>query len=423
MRTGPACIGEGKGIRGTQGGSVVQRALCLGCTLLALFLSSCGAAVPLQRSSMQGQADDAGVRFSIVGIVHGDGNYLYHDTSGNDHLADEEALAGMKAVAERNPYAEVFIFHQKRGRTAWLFFPLSDGEFFYYRGGRLVAHETYWRDQARSHLAPEADLYHRFHAGKGSRETSFFLYYGHEIPESGGTGYDASYPERPFTVRDLAEGLESFTGGTDRYELMILSTCYGGTPYTIRALGPSARTIVASPDNLHLSYFTLHTLERLDSALTGGDIPALAKQFARRAFDRLTAEVQTAVSVAVYEVDRVQEYITAVGGMYDAALSMATREQRVRGVTVEHCDCADAPGYAFPAMTKGVDILYRPPAFGRSRLKESHSGWECWREILPPVEVVRDRATVVNQEDRLRMRRTRNESGPDEGKAGWQYNP
>ena len=374
---------------------MARRALCCGCTLLALFLLSCGAEVPLQRSTMQGQVDGAGVRFSIVGVVHGDGNYLYHDTSGNGHMADEDALAGMKAVAECNPHAEVFIFHQKRGRTAWLFFPLADGEFFYYRGGRLVAHETYWRDQERSHLAPEAELYQRFQAGKGSRAASFFLYYGHEIPEFGGAGYDASYPERPFTVRDFAEGLQSFTGGTDRYELMILSTCYGGTPYTIRTLGPSARIIVASPDNLHLSYFTLQTLERLDSTLTGGDIPALAEQFARRAFDRLTAEVQTAVSVAVYEVDRAQEYITAVGGMYDAALSMATREQRVSGVTIEHCDCADVPGYTLPAMKEGVGILYRPPGFGRSRLKEVHSGWTCWRKILPPAEVVQGRAPVL----------------------------
>lgn len=370
--------------------------------MLALVLWSCGAEAPLQRSTIQGRTDDAGVRFSIVGIVHGDGNYLYHDTSGNDHLADEDALAGMKRIAERNPYAEVFLFHQKRGRTAWLFFPLPDGEFLYYRGGRLVAHETYWRDQERSHLSPESALYHRYRSGYGARVTNFFLYYGHEIPEFGGTGYDASYPERPFTVRDLAEGLQSFRGATDRYELIILSTCFGGTPYTIRALGPSARIIVASPDNLHLSYFALHSLERLDSTLTGGDVPTLAQHFARQAFDRLTAEVQTAVSVAVYDVDRAQEYIRAVGGMYDAALSTATREQWVSGVTSEHCDCADVPGYVLPVMKRGVDILYRPPAFGRSRLKERHSGWECWREILPPAEVMKDRETLLHEEGRLK---------------------
>jgi hypothetical protein len=165
---------------------------------------------------------------------------------------------------------------------------------------------------------------------------------------------------------------------------MILSTCYGGTPYTIGTLGASARTIVASPDNLHLSYFALHILEQLDTTLTRGDVPALADRFARQAFDRLTAEVQTAVSVAVYDVDRAQEYVTAVGGTYDAALTTAKRGMEANTVTVEHCDCADVPGYILPTMNQGVSILYRPPAFGWARQKDRHSGWECWREIRPP---------------------------------------
>jgi hypothetical protein len=208
-----------------------------------------------------------------------------------------------------------------------------------------------------------------------------FLYFGHEIPEFGGAGYDASYPDRPFTVRDLAEGLQGFTAATGRFDLMILSTCYGGTPYTIGVLGTSARTIVASPDNLHLSYFALPVLERLDTTLTRGDVPALADRFARQAFDRLASAVQTAVSVAVYDVDRVQEYVTAIGGTYDAALATAKSMMNASVVTMEHCDCAAVPGYTLPMMQQGVSLLYRPPAFGRSRQKEHHSGWECWREV------------------------------------------
>jgi hypothetical protein len=383
MRTGPACIERRRGDHGHRDSMSLMPMLRTGCTALALFLTSCGAEVPLQRGTIDGHMEESPVRFSIVCVIHGDGNYLYHDTSGRESLADEEALSGMKSIAERNPYADVFIFHQKQGRTAWLFFPLRDGEFYCYRGGRLVAHEAYWRDQERSHLVPETELYQRFHAGRGSGATALFLYFGHEIPEFGGAGYDASYPDRPFTVRDLAEGLQGFTAGAGRFDLMILSTCYGGTPYTIGALGTSARTIVASPDNLHLSYFALHMLERLDTTLTRGDVPALADRFARQAFDRLTAEVQTAVSVAVYDVDRAQAYVTAVGGTYDAALTTAKSTMNASVVTMEHCDCADVPGYTLPAMNQGVNLLYRPPAFGRSRQKEHHSGWECWREVQP----------------------------------------
>ena len=342
-----------------------------GCGALALIFAACGTHMAVRDEVLQEGGGGATMRFSIVCVIHGDGNYLYHDTSGNDHWADEEALAGMKVIAERNPSAEVLLFHQKQASTAWLLFPQRDGEFFCYRGGRLVAHETYWRDQERSVLAPEGALYERFHTATHPKTLALFLYYGHEIPECGGAGYDASYPERPFTVRDLATGLERFKGGVDRFDLMILSTCYGGTPYTIGVLGTSARTIIASPDNLHLSYFAPQVLECLDT------------RFARYAYDRLGAQVQTAVSVAVYDVDGVQEYVDVVGERYQATLITVNQMKEASVLGMEHCDCADVPGYTFPVMSRGVSMLFRPPAFGRARQTEHHSGWECWRETRP----------------------------------------
>ena len=382
------------GRRNVSTGSQGRSALALVYIILALVLSSCGAGTPLQRDMVQGRENDPPVRLSIVCVIHGEGNYLYHDTSGNGHMADEEALSGMKVIAESNPSADVWIFHQKQASTAWLFFPVSDGELFYYRGGRLVVHENYWRDQERSHFAPEGELFQRFQRGQGSGATTLFMYFGHGIPEFGGTGYDASYPDRPFTVRDLAEGVQGFTQGNDRYDLMILSTCYGGTPYTIGTLGSSARFIVASPDNLHLSYFALHSLEGMDSTLTRGDVPALAGRFARHAFDRLTAEVQTAVSVVVYDVDSVQDYVRAVGKTYDAALATASRTMQVRGLAPRYCDCADVPGYVLPAMKEGINVFYRPPRFGRSSQKEDHSGWECLWEMERQAEGIRFYGTI-----------------------------
>jgi hypothetical protein len=104
MRTGPAIIGRGIFYYGHRGGIALMLVLCLGCPALALFLSSCGAEVPLQRDTTQGKGKESPVRFSIVCVIHGDGNYLYHDTSGYDHMADEEALAGVQMIAERNPH-------------------------------------------------------------------------------------------------------------------------------------------------------------------------------------------------------------------------------------------------------------------------------------------------------------------------------
>jgi len=355
----------------------------VGCAVLTVLLCSCSADLPVQQEAQQAEEGVLALRYSIVCVIHGDGDYLYHDTAGNEYKADEEALAGAKRVAQRNPHAEVFIFHQRpRGRVLFLF-PLHDGEFYYYRNGRLIANESYWRDQEQSHFEPEVEMYRRFRADNQREMVSLFLYCSHEIPEFGGAGYDASYPDRTFTVHDLAGGVQSFTRDSARFDLMVLSTCFGGTPYTIGALGSSVRYIIASPDNLHLSYFDLHSLERLDLGLRDGDVPAFAKRFARQAFDRLTGDIQTAVSVAVYDVDRVQEFLHSVQGVYDHTLSTLQGATQASIATMEHCDCAELPEYVLPTMKEGVDVFYRPARFGRLKHKQNHSGWECWRERGP----------------------------------------
>jgi len=196
----------------------------------------------------------------------------------------------------------------------------------------------------------------------------------------GGAGYNASFPNRAFTVHDLAAGLRGFTPDSARLDLMVLSTCFGGTPYTIGTLGFSAKTIIASPGNLHLSYFDLASLERLDLGLQDGDVPAFAERFAERAFERLTRDIQTAVSVAVYDVDRVQGFLRSVHGTYDRTLTTLKAERQATIGASERCDCADLPAYVLPTMTVGVEIFYRPARFGRLKDKRDHSGWECWKE-------------------------------------------
>ena len=351
--------------------------------VLTLFLSSCSANLPVQGRVQQSNDSSLPIQYSIIFVIHGDGDYLYHDTSGTEYEADKEVLAGAVRVAQQNPKAEVFIFHQKPRQHFLFFFPLRDGEFYYFRNGQLIDNELYWRYQEKSSLVPEVELYRRYHTVNQHKMVRMFLYFGHEIPEFGGKGYNASYPDRTFTIHDLANTLKDFTVDSAKFDLMILSTCYGGTPYTIDALGSFSRTIITSPDNLYLSYFDLHPLERLDLGLQNGDVPAFAKRFAQHAFDRLAGDVQTAVSVAVYNVDSVKEFIHKVYRVYDQTLTTLKEETENFLETIEHCDCADLPSYVLPTMSDGVDVFYRPARFGRTKYKQNHSGWECWRHIEP----------------------------------------
>ena len=356
------------------------------CAALTVLLCSCSAELPVQREDQQTKTSSTSVSYSMMFVIHGDGDYLYHDTDGKGYKADEEALEGATLVALQNPQAEVFIYHQRPKRHFLFFFPLIDGEFYYYRNGRLIANESYWRDNEQSRFEPEVELYRRFRTENQGDMVRMFVYSGHEIPEFGGAGYDASYPDRAFTVQDLQAGLEGFTRDSEKFDLIVLSTCFGGTPYTIDALGSFARYIIASPDNLHLSYFDLQALDRLDRSLCVENVSTLAKSFAQQAFDKLTRNIQTSVSVAVYDVDSVKQFLHSVHPVYDRTLTALKEGTQASVLATEHCDCADLPAYVLPTMSAGVEVLYRPARFGRSRGKQNHSGWECWKVVEPQPE-------------------------------------
>lgn len=343
-------------------------------TLLAMVSCASARASGTGAGRMAGEPE-AAVRVSLVFFIHGDGDYLYHDDAGRALRADEAALSGAQHAAEANPQAEVFIFHEKRKTRAWLFFPKHDGEFFYYRGGVLAAHEEYRRGSHPSQFAYAAGRYRRFRSHGEGDVTTIVLYYGHEIPETGGEGYHASYEDMPFTIDTLAAGLRLMQEGGAPFDIAVVSTCYNGTPRSIAALAPYARYIIASPDNLHLSYFTFHSFALPESAASGATSAALARTMARDAFETLSRTVQTAVSVAVYDAQLVQPYIQTVDSLYARSLeALKEHPDAVR----DHCDCAQRSGFSAPDMGRGVDIFYRPARFGQKKSAAAHSGWECW---------------------------------------------
>lgn len=359
-------------------GAASQRSIKLGCkgcaALAVLLLLACSTAPPVRDDTFGASPP----RYSLVFIVHGDGKYLFHDTLGVARRADEEIVAKARAIAEQNPNAEVLIFHEIKRRHVLFLIPRRDGRAYHYRNGRLVAQECYWRDQGESRFDPEVRLYHQFAGTRPRPSLQMLFYFGHELPEFASTGYDASYSKRPVTVDDLAAAVKNIAGDSSKVDLLALVTCFGGTPYTIGVLAPYARFIVASPENLHLSYFNLALLAPLDIGSEDGAVAAFADRFARNAFAQLERDVQTAISVVVYDVDSLGGFVTSVAGAYRRALT-AVSELPVE--SVEHCDCADDSAYAMPGMSEGLTVLYRSPRFGRAKQKQTHSGWECWRIV------------------------------------------
>lgn len=346
-----------------------------GCVALAALLASCSTVPPAWE---EGGLIEGPPRYSVVFIIHGDGDYRYHDALGNTHRADQEILAQAQAVGERSPDAEVFIFHEIGRRHVMFLLPRRDGRAYHYRNGRLMARQSYWRDEGPSRFAPELRIYHQLAAMPSGSPGLLFFYFGHELPEIDGAGYDASCRERRVTVEDLAGAVKDVAGSATQVDLLGVATCFGGTPHTIGALAPHARYIIASPDNLHLSSFDLTPLESLDLGSDDGAVAAFADRFARNAFERLADTVQTAVSVVVYDVDGISPFLDSVTGVYDRTLvSTSGRSPSSR----ERCDCAADSAYARPGMSQGLTVLYRAPRFGRGKHTVSHSGWQCWRLV------------------------------------------
>jgi hypothetical protein len=346
---------------------------------LSVLLSSCSPKLSVLEESRLSEYKPLETKYSIIFLIHGDSDYLYLDTIDNEYNADEETVINAKKIAEQNPNAEVFIFHQKPRRHFLFFFPLKDGELYYYRNGKLITNESYWRDQEKPNFDNEVAYYQRFHSVNQNKLINIFLYFGHEIPEFGGAGYDESYPDRTFTIDDLVGGLKNLTSDSLIFDLTILSTCFGGTPYTIGKLIPFTRTIIASPENLYLSYFNLDPLEQLDINLQDRDVQAFAKRFARQSFDKLTSNIQTTVSIAVYDAKMVQNFVNTVQKNYNQTLNSLNGMTKANLSKIEHCDCADIPAYQISTISDGVDVLYRPPHFGKSKNRQTHSGWECWK--------------------------------------------
>ena len=344
------------------------------CLALALLLLSCSSHPALAPETKLDRADAAPSDYELVFIIHGDGGYLFHDADGNAHRADEEALAGAIKVAERNSRAEVFIFHEKPRKHTLLVFPRRDGEFYHYRNGQLIARESYWRDQGQTRFSREVALHQQYRSESADDPIRMLLYFGHEIPEVGGTGYDASYKHRPFTIQDLVDGLHDMSPDSGKFDLVVLSTCFNGTPFIVSKLSPLARYIIASPGNLHLSYFDLQPFEALDVNLQNRDVLSFARNCAQQAYDRLVKDIQTEITIAVYDVDRVTQYVNSVDSIYTRNL---TAHEVSPTTTIQRCDCAEDPAFRSDAMSEGIEVFFRPARFGRSAQKKTHSGWEC----------------------------------------------
>lgn len=314
------------------------------------------------------------IRYSVTYMIHGDADYLYHDSLGSARQADEKVLEEAKRFARNAENGEVFIFHQRPERKILWLFPRKDRQFFYFKQGELVHKTTYSPSSPAEVFAAEAGLY-RHHKSLGSPDSqNVFLYFGHEIPYTDGSGYYHSLPELQLNTDTFAQGLSSMLPGSDdAFDLTVLSTCNNGSPDMVQALQPYSRILLASPQNLHLSHIDTEQLSLLEKnpSLSSKE---LAEALAKQSYERLSTSIQTVISLTIYDLEIISGYIHKISSAYNEYLS----GKDVLETGTDNVSCTSLS--IFPSeinFSKGVTNRYRPPKFGRQAKNQTHSGWGC----------------------------------------------
>jgi hypothetical protein len=323
---------------------------------------------PGQSSKMS--ADTSQIDYTLIYMIHGDANYLYHDEEGKGLQADEQQMKEAVSVAREAKNGEVFIFHLKPEKKVFWLFPKKDRVFLHYRNGILLHKEKYSPQAMSQSFVRESQLYKKYLRNNSSR--LFFLYFGHEIPDENDSNYFRSRPEANFNTEVFVSGLRSFLTREERFDLTVLSTCDNGTPSMVSQIQSVSRYLLASPQNLHLSHLDTHALLNLEQT---PKLPtsSLADSMASNSFDRLSSFIQTAVTISIYDLQEVDNYLDTISDSY-SNYRMDNSGDQTRH---ENIDCASLPFWDGQKTTKGVTVYYKPPNFGRRAGQTSHSGWGC----------------------------------------------
>ncbi len=335
-----------------------------------ILLSSCQSTGQLTQPDTT--ISDQPTHYSVITVIHGDSDYLFHQ-NGKAYRADEEVLKEVISVAENAETGEYLIFHQKPQRRILLFFKRDNRQFYHYRNGQLINQKRYNVDPENV-ITPfqlEGELFKNYASTSQELDSNHFLYFGHEIPLTNEPGYHRSYPSINFSLSTFTDALDQFT--TDDlpiFSLIALSTCNNGSPDMVTELSTKTDYLLASPQNLHLSHLDVEPLLLLEDE----DVRTqntIGKKIAEKTYQRLSESTQTAVTLSLYNMNKLDNYLNSIFSGYQEHLREKSQ------FASENTDCASIDTMNFSAPAEGVHHWYRAPRFGSQASINSHSGWGC----------------------------------------------
>lgn len=340
--------------------------------IVGIAISGCSSTSELLRETSTDDSIDPD--YSIIYYIHADSDYLYHDSNGKRVVGNSKVLNTAHTVAKGAESGEVFIFYQRPVKKILGLFPRKSSQFYHYKNGQLTAVVLYRHtDKSEDFLTTESQIYDQYvNQSPRNNQKSHFLYFGHEIPLKDGKKYHRTVPDIDVNISSFTKGIESFLTSEDhRYNLIVLSTCNNGSPTMAENLMPISDTVIASPQNLHLSHIDTGSLNELEG---NPDLSSLhlARSMAEKTFNRLESEILTAITLTVYDFDAVREYGTelrAFKSRYDSL--------NYEPFYSDNIDCREVEFFDDVRFSNGINTWYKPARFGRRTNVETHSGWGC----------------------------------------------
>jgi hypothetical protein len=298
---------------------------------------------------------------SVIVFIHGDGDYSAVNAENKVINTDEDILYKAVRGAEKLRNSEVFIYHYKKRITSFLFFHNDDFDMYCYKQGRLVQKTSAQR--RLFNFSDEFSFYKLYHT-KSVR--NLMLYYGDEIPLTGGKNYNASYNGKAFNLQVFEDMVKTFYQG-NKADLIVLSSGCSGTPRVVKQLAPYSSYIIASPDELNKNYFNPFYIKKLD--FDKSDFEDFVVDFAGSSFREIRNLNRDITVVSAYKTNSLSysfiDYAIKNEGSYP---------ENTPGI--EMYDCLDFIQDNNDAED-GVIVFFNPPSEGKYRGRFEHSGWGC----------------------------------------------
>lgn len=314
------------------------------------------------------------INYTAIFYIHGDSDYLFHQSDGTPRQANERAFSNAISIAENAESGEFFIIHQLPQRKWMGIFPRRSSEVYHFRNGELIHQVKYrYEDKAEPFLATESALFKKHPPiRQATNHQTYFFFFGHEIPVFDGTNYHVTRPDIEVTEAALASGLRGFLqNDEEKFDLVTLSTCSNGTPGMAKNMKPASYYLLATPQNLHLSYLDVESLKLLETQ-PGITPPEIATEIANQTFNRLDESILTVITLALYDLREVGSYIDELAGKINE-YEEKERPNRYR----DNIDCAQLSFFDSESYSNGLKTWYRPAAFGNRTVEQKHSGWGC----------------------------------------------